>query len=129
MLFDLNAHRAAQSAEPKTLRVDDREFALKGQIPLAVSSALDAGDLALAARFLLADPDADHEDFVARVSMDELGWIMKNYGSGPGESSGSPQPSTDTGEPSQPTSDVSTTSASPLVVMDPVLSGQPTSTP
>lgn len=129
MLLDLNAHRAAKSAQPTTLHVDDRDFVLKAQIPLAVSSALDAGDLALAARHLLADPDNDHEDFVNRVSMDELGWIMRSYGTNAGESSGSPQPSTDTGEPSPQTSDVSTTSASPIVVMDPVLSGQPISTP
>jgi hypothetical protein len=132
MLIDLNARRAAAASatrEPKTLRVNERDFVLRDQIPLAVVAATNDGDLVEAARRLLADPDNDFNDFIEVVSIDELAWLISNYGASLGESSGSTPPSDGTGEPSPPTSDASTTSTSAPVAMDPALTGQPTSSP
>ena len=132
MLIDLNARRAARASaeqDPKILRVGERDFPLVSQIMLSVVDATNDGDLPKAGRMMLANPDEDYEAFIAAVSIDDLAWLISNYGTSLGESDGSTPPSGDTGEPSQPTSDVSTTSASPTVAMEPEPSPQPISSP
>ena len=132
MLIDLNARRAAAASaanEPKTLRVGERDFALRSQVPLSVVHATNDGDLVAAAKQLLMDPEADFTDFIEAISVDEFAWLISNYGASLGESSGSTPPSDGTGEPWLPTSDASTTSTSAPAATDPTLTGQPTSSP
>jgi hypothetical protein len=107
MLIDLNARRSAEAAkgkEPRMLRVGEREFTLTTEMSLGVVHALGEGDLVGAARAILKDPEADFDEFVKLVTIDDIGYIVTNWGATMGESSGSTTPFQDTGEPSTPTS-------------------------
>jgi hypothetical protein len=107
MLIDLNARRSAEAAknrESRVVRVDEREFELKQEIPLATMHYLSEGDLVNAAKMLLVNADADFEDFIKLVTLDDLGYIVQQWGVTVGESSGSTESFPDTGEPSSPTS-------------------------
>ena len=132
MLIDLNARRAARSTaerEPKQLRVGERTFDLVPEIMLSTVQAVTDGNLASAARHMLVDPEADFEEFSQSVSLDDLGWLITNYGANLGESSGSTEPSDGTGEPSTPTSDASTASTSPTSATAPTPGQPPASSP
>lgn len=123
MLIDLNARRSAEAAkhhEPRTLRVGEREFALTDEMSLVVVHALGEGDLVGAAKGILADPDADFDEFVKLVTIGDLGYIVSQWGTTLGESSGSTTPFPDTGEPSTPTSPVATEPISPTVATESV---------
>jgi hypothetical protein len=127
MLIDLNARRAARSSaerEPKQLRVGDRTYELVPEIMLSTVQAVNDGNLARAAKHMLANPDADYEDFCDQVSLDDLGWLITNYGANLGESSGSTEPLNGTGEPSTPTFDATTDLTSPTSATD-VAPGEP----
>jgi hypothetical protein len=111
MLIDLNARRSAEAAknnEPRMLAVGTDQITLVSEIPLGVVHSLRNGELVEAARALLANPDQDFDRFIGQVTLNDLNYIVENWGTTVGESSGSTAPSAATGEPSPVTSAVST---------------------
>jgi hypothetical protein len=110
MQIDLNARRAAQQAtdsEPSTVQVGDRTYTLVRDLKLNIFQHLSDRDIAAVAKALLANPEADWKEFSENVGMDEVSYLINQYGTSRGESDGSSEPSAPTGEPSTQISGVS----------------------
>jgi hypothetical protein len=132
MLLDLNAKRAARAAqfgEPMSFQVNDNNFVLVPELPLAAIEMATASNIAGAMKVLLADPD-DWERFMqTEPTINDVMDIVEFYGTSVGESSASSGSSKSGGGVSRLTSDGSTALTSVAPVTDPTPSASDASSP
>jgi hypothetical protein len=123
MKLDLNARRADRAsahAEPKIMVLNDREYALVDELPMAVMEYAAELELGSAVKAMLVNPD-DWSELVKVLTLEDVAEIVAMYGASLGESLASTSSSANTGGLSGPTSNGSTASTSRSVSTGPSL--------
>jgi len=116
-VLDLNAKRAARAAqrgEGMQMILGEQSFQLVDELPIEIGDLASDNRISEALRTMLADPDADWERLRAcRPSFNDVMDVVEYFGAQLGESVRSSGSSTNTGQPSTPTSTASTGETSP----------------